>query len=125
MTDCTPHPRPPSSRKKRKLSKAETDAMILWKTLDVPVGCDPHHIIYAQKLRQRGHSDKLWDLRNRLVVTREEHERHHAGFALISRERLPESVWRFALELDGGDLYGYFTEGLYRNYPLREGGVKC
>ncbi|MCK9628483.1 MAG: hypothetical protein M0R37_07820 [Bacteroidales bacterium] len=109
------------------MSDEEQRAMILWKTLDVPVGCVAHHCILEQTLRKRGHSGKLWDFRNRLVLTREQHERYHAGFAPLWRDQLPKSVWEFARELDRnldacGDLDGYFTDWLYRRYPIRQRG---
>lgn len=99
----------------------EQRARILWKTLDVPVGCVAHHCILEQKLRARGHSDKLWDFRNRLVLTREEHERYHAGFAPICFDQLPELIWEFALELDSGDPAGYFADWLYKHYAVELG----
>jgi hypothetical protein len=116
-----PHPKPPSSRKRRtkEMTAEEQRARILWKTLDVPVGCVAHHCILQQKLRDRGHSDKLWDFRNRLVLTREEHERYHAGFAPVWRDQLPDAVWEFAFELDGSEIGGYFNDWLYRKYPVR------
>jgi hypothetical protein len=104
------------------MTAEEQRARILWKTLNVPVGCVAHHCILEQKLRDRGHSDKLWDFRNRLVLTREEHERYHAGFAPVWRDQLPASVWEFAQVLDGYNLDGYFTDWLYRRYPIRRRG---
>jgi hypothetical protein len=104
------------------MTAEEQRARILWKTLNVPVGCVAHHCILEQKLRDRGHSDKLWDFRNRLVLTREEHERYHAGFAPVWRDQLPDAVWEFALELDGGP-GGYFTHWLKVHYEEVEEGV--
>lgn len=108
-----PYPRPPCSRKVRPedMSADELRDRMRWKI--VPVGCDPHHILYAQTLRHHGHSDKLWDLRNRMILPRSTHARHHAGFAPILFEQLPVDAIQFAKEVG---LYWW----LEQHYPRRE-----
>lgn len=116
-----PYPRPPSSRKPKKLSREETRDRMLWKM--VPVGFEGHHCIYEQVLRNHGQGDKVYDLRNRLVIERRKHERHHSGAAPLFRSELPDSVWEFAYELDGGEPEGYFVDWLYRNYGIDASGA--
>jgi hypothetical protein len=133
MTDVTPDPRPASSRKKRvrEMTGEEKDARddfrfggfsIFVGDKDGMHGYVAHHAIYAQKLRGRGFRHLIWDKRNRVIVEWYLHETHHhsARGPFIPRSALPDSVWAFALELDGGDLEGYFTDWIYRNYPVGE-----
>ena len=96
MTDVTPYPRPVSSRRRR-LSKAETDAMIAWKTGNPFM--EAHHIITQQALRKRGHADLLWDTRNRLWLTRERHAQHHSCYRKIRWSELPQEALDFAEEI--------------------------
>lgn len=124
------YPRPVSSRKKkrREMTGAEKDARAEFKfggfsiyvgDKDGRHGYVAHHAIYAQKLRARGFGHLVWDKRNRVIVEWYLHETHHsANGPFIPRSALPDSVWAFALELDGGDLDGYFTDWLYRTYPV-------
>ncbi len=89
-----PDPKPLPSGKRRKLSKAETDAQIAWKI--VPPGCDPHHVVYAQTLRHHGLADHEWNIRNRMVLTRERHAEHHSGERPIPKSGLPREALDFA-----------------------------
>jgi hypothetical protein len=99
MTDVTPHPRPPSSKKRKRLTNAEKEAREIFKKCGVPFGYEAHHILYQQELRKHGHSDLLWDLRNRLVVEYRKHERHHSGAEPIKMSELSLENVQFAEEL--------------------------
>ncbi|MDD5304670.1 MAG: hypothetical protein PHS14_16370 [Elusimicrobia bacterium] len=100
----------------RRLTPEQRAAQKAW-WQDVPWGHDPHHAILAQRIRAR-FPELEWDLRNRVIVPRRVHELHHsANGPRIPRSMLPDSVWQFALELDGGDPDGYFTNQLLETYP--------
>jgi hypothetical protein len=120
MTDCTPYPRPVSSRKSRKFSKEEVKARMAWKTDGRVPGCDPHHVIDAQVLRHMGFSDYLWDPRNKLWVAREIHAGHTSRMRPLTFDWLTEQNLEFAAELDMKLGRAYFIGWLYKHYPKRE-----
>jgi hypothetical protein len=115
-----PYPRPPSSRKKRKLSADEQAARIAWKTDGRIPGCDPHHFIDAQVLRHMGFSAYEWDPRNKGWIPREIHAGHTSRMHPIGREQIPASVWDFAGELDLKLGRAYFANWLCKNYSAEE-----
>ena len=120
MTDVTPYPRPPSSKKRKRLTNAEKEAQAEWKYGGFSIvvaepgkpirGYVAHHVLYQQELRKHGHSDLLWDLRNRLVVEHRKHERHHSGSKPIKRSELSQDNLDFAEELG-------LTYLIERHYP--------
>ena len=108
-----PYPRPASSKKVpvSKLSKEQAKARMVWKT-GRPF-MEAHHIISQQVLRKRGHSDLLWDTRNRLWLDRARHEQHTNCYRKIRWGELPPEAFEFAEEIG-------LTWWLERNYGQSE-----
>lgn len=113
-----PDPRPVSSRRTRK----RTDEALAWKNAvtangcavhDNPADCEPPvqacHVISQQTLRNHGHQDKLWDVRNGIGACYRAHRRSDLGIQRFPVGKLPPAVWEFAGEL--GLLW--VLEGLY------------
>lgn len=87
----------------------------------------PHHVIYQQELRriartsvldQPGNAEALMyalvkDWRNLVPVAVACHARHHSGIVRYELERLPDSVYGFAVEVMGA---GRAYEFLNRRY---------
>lgn len=75
-----------------------------------------HHVVYRQEIerlvgKSAGHV--IYDLRNRLVVCADCHERHHNRSRPLTLAVLPDSAFEFAVELLGA---GKAFEYLRRRY---------
>ena len=77
---------------------------------------DVHHVVKAQKLRHVA-PELLWDPDGAILLTREEHDRHHNGGCVISYEQLPRYIHRWAEHHD-------LTMFLERYHPRREAEQK-
>ncbi len=102
MTDCTPHPRPPSSRKKRtkEMTAEEKEVRRFFYRHGVPSGYQAHHVIYEQVLRNYALGHLIYDRRNRLVIPQERHEQHHsANGPKIQYQELSQNNLDFAAEV--------------------------
>lgn len=78
-----------------------------------------HHPVSQDALRRRGLYGRLWDPRNGVLVAEEIHmgHEHTGGEARIPREKLLQSVWDFARELDAEDGTSWATEHVKRKHP--------
>ena len=118
MTDVTPYPRPPSSKKRKRLTNAEKEAREIFKKCGVPFGYVAHHCIHEQVLRHMGFGEYVYDLRNRLIIPQEVHEQHHsANGPHLTRKDIPHDVLRLSILLDAKLGRDYFGDWLRRNYP--------
>ena len=81
---------------------------------------EAHHVVYRQEIERlvgKSAGRVIYDLRNRLFVCHECHERHHNRSRPLSLNVLPDSAFDFAVELLGRErAYEY----LRRRYSGRD-----
>jgi hypothetical protein len=71
-----------------------------------------HHVVEAQEVKRRNGS--LWDPRNGLPVTRQQHADHHAGVDRLPLAELRDENFVFAAELLGGPAAYEYLRRRYR-----------
>ena len=59
-----------------------------------------HHVTYRQQIRQTPNG-LMWDIRNRMVLDQECHEKHHNRSRVIPLATLPDSAYEYAADLLG------------------------
>lgn len=126
MNQVRPDPKPASTRKEKRTDESHAWAYAPFAQLptvlgvpdEQPTGTDAlgdyiefvhHHPIPRQICRKHGTPE--WDTRNRQLVTKRRHERHHSRHEPIRRDELPATVFLFLADYPA--LWPYFD----RTYP--------